>query len=259
MIIDSHCHLNYLKEKVSLDSILLNAKENNISLLLSIASKSCEFDDLIKVSNKYEEVYFTLGIHPHESSEMNETIIKKIYENANNTKFIGIGETGLDFFYNYSDKKSQIQSFEKHIEISQNLSLPLIVHMRDAEQDILRIIKHKIKSKNFNGVIHCFTGTQKFADEIIELGFYISASGIITFKKSDELRCVFKSISNNRLLVETDSPYLSPEPLRGKINQPSHIIHTIKRLAEIRNTDYDHIVSTTNENFFKLFTKINKK
>ena len=131
--------------------------------------------------------------------------------------------------------------------------------MRDAEQDILRIIKHKIKSKNFNGVIHCFTGTQKFADEIIELGFYISASGIITFKKSDELRCVFKSISNNRLLVETDSPYLSPEPLRGKINQPSHIIHTIKRLAEIRNTDYDHIVSTTNENFFKLFTKINKK
>lgn len=259
MIIDSHCHLNYLKEKVSLDSILLNAKENNICLMLSIATKSSEFDDLIKVSNEHEEVYFTLGIHPHESSEMNETIIKKIYENSKNAKFIGIGETGLDFFYNYSDKKSQIQSFEKHIEISQDLSLPLIVHMRDAEEDTVRIIKHKIKSKNFNGVIHCFTGTQKFADEMIELGFYISASGIITFKKSDELRSVFKSISNNRLLVETDSPYLSPEPLRGKINQPSHIIHTIKRLAEIRNTDYDHIVSTTNENFFKLFTKINKK
>jgi TatD DNase family protein len=131
--------------------------------------------------------------------------------------------------------------------------------MREAEEDTVRIIKHKIKSKNFNGVIHCFTGTQKFADEMIELGFYISASGIITFKKSDELRSVFKSISNNRLLIETDSPYLSPEPLRGKSNQPSHIIYTIKRLAEIRNTDYDHIVSITNENFFKLFTKINKK
>ena len=190
---------------------------------------------------------------------MNETVIKRIYENSNNAKFIGIGETGLDFFYNHSDKKSQIQSFEKHIEISQDLSLPLIIHMREAEEDTVRIIKHKIKSKNFNGVIHCFTGTQKFADEMIELGFYISASGIITFKKSDELRSVFKSISNNRLLIETDSPYLSPEPLRGKINQPSHIIHTIKKLAEIRNTDYDHIVSITNENFFKLFTKINKK
>ena len=154
----------------SIDTDLL-VKDYSVNILNNL-------DDLIKVSNKYEEVYFTLGIHPHESSEMNETIIKKIYENANNTKFIGIGETGLDFFYNYSDKKSQIQSFEKHIEISQNLSLPLIVHMRDAEQDILRIIKHKIKSKNFNGVIHCFTGTQKFADEIIELGFYISASGL---------------------------------------------------------------------------------
>ena len=259
MIIDSHCHLNYLKDNVSLDLILQNAKENNISLMLNIATKSCEFDGLIKISIEHEDVYFTLGIHPHEAYEMNDDIIKRIYENSNNVKFIGIGETGLDFFYNHSDKKSQILSFEKQIEIAQDLSLPLIIHMREAEENTLKIIKQKIKSKDFNGVIHCFTGSQKFADEIIELGFYISASGVVTFKKSDELRRIFKAIPTNRLLVETDSPYLSPEPLRGKNNQPSHIIHTIKKLAEIRDSDYDQIIKITNENFFRLFTKLNKE
>ena len=259
MIIDSHCHLNYLKDNASLDLILQNAKEKNISLMLNIATKSCEFDDLMKISIEHEDVYFTLGIHPHEAYEMNDDIVKRIYENSNNVKFIGIGETGLDFFYNNSDKKSQILAFEKQIEIAQDLSLPLIIHMRNAEKDMLKIIKKKIKSKNLNGVIHCFTGTQKFSDEIIELGFYISASGIVTFKKSDELRSVFKTIPTNKLLVETDSPYLSPEPFRGKTNQPSHIIHTIKKLAEIRNSDYDQIIKITNENFFRLFTKLNIK
>ena len=150
MIIDSHCHLNYLKDNVSLDLILQNAKENNISLMLNIATKSCEFDGLIKISIEHEDVYFTLGIHPHEAYEMNDDIIKRIYENSNNVKFIGIGETGLDFFYNHSDKKSQILSFEKQIEIAQDLSLPLIIHMREAEENTLKIIKQKIKSKDFN-------------------------------------------------------------------------------------------------------------
>lgn len=259
MIIDSHCHLNYLKDKVPLESILQNAKNNNISLMLNIATKSNEFDNLIKVSNEYEEVYFTLGVHPHEASEMNENVAKRIYENSNNIKFIGIGETGLDFYYNNSDKKSQINSFEKQIEISQELALPLIIHMRNSEDETVKLIKQKIKLKNLSGVIHCFTGTQKFADEMIELGFYISASGVVTFKKSDELRCIFKTIPTNKLLVETDSPYLSPEPIRGKTNQPSHIIHTIKKLAEIRECHYDQVVSATNKNFYNLFTKLNNK
>ena len=259
MIIDSHCHLAYLKENVSLDSIIQNAKDENINLMLNIATKLSEFDKLIKISNKYEEVYFTLGIHPHEASQMCENITKKIYENSNNSKFIGIGETGLDFHYNHSEKKSQILSFEKQIEISQELSLPLIIHMRDAEEDTIRIIKQKNKLKNLSGVIHCFTGTQNFADEMLELGFYISASGVITFKKSDELRNIFSLLPINKILVETDSPYLSPEPLRGKINQPSHIIHTIKKLAEIRSMNYNDVVNITNVNFFKLFNKLGVK
>jgi len=239
MIIDSHCHLSYSKEQHTLEEIICNAKESDIGLLLNIATKPNEFNKLIHTSKLYNEVYFTLGVHPHEAIHLNDEVIKNIYINANNKKFVGIGETGLDYFYNNSDKSVQILSFEKQIEISQNLSIPLIIHMRNAEEDTLKIIRKKIKEKAFNGVIHCFTGTKNFADEIIDLGFYISASGVITFKKSDDLRNIFTTLPDNKILVETDSPYLSPEPLRGKINQPSHIVHTIKKLAEIRNSNYD--------------------
>ena len=258
MIIDSHCHLNYSSHGPPLTEVLANAKENNVGLMLNIATKQSEFDDLLKVSKCYEEIYFTLGIHPHEAKEMDESVSEKIYLNANNNKFIGIGETGLDFYYNHSDKSAQIVSFEKQIEIAQDLSLPIVVHMRDAEDDTLKIIKKQLKKKKFCGVIHCFTGTQKFADEMIELGFYISASGIITFKKSDELRQVFKSIPLTRLLIETDSPYLAPEPFRGKINQPSYIIHTLAKLSEIHNININEMISITKDNFKSLFKKINE-
>ena len=258
MIIDSHCHLNYSSDGPLLTEVLANAKENNVGLMLNIATKQSEFDDLLKVSKCYEEVYFTLGIHPHEAKEMDESVSEKIYLNANNNKFIGIGETGLDFYYNHSDKSTQIVSFEKQIEIAQDLSLPIVVHMRDAEDDTLKIIKKQLKKKKFSGVIHCFTGTQKFADEMIELGFYISASGIITFKKSDELRQVFKSIPLTRLLIETDSPYLAPEPFRGKINQPSYIIHTLAKLSEIHNININEMIGITKANFKSLFKKIDE-
>ena len=256
MIIDSHCHLNYLKDKVPLESILQNAKNNNISLMLNIATKSNEFDNLIKVSNEYEEVYFTLGIHPHEASEMNENVAKRIYENSNNIKFIGIGETGLDFYYNNSDKKSQINSFEKQIEISQELALPLIIHMRNAEDETVKLIKQKIKLKNLCGVIHCFTGTKNFAFKLLDLGSYISASGVITFKKSQELANTFREIPNERLLVETDSPYLAPVPLRGKPNEPSYIIHTVKFLSELKKLSFESVSKITTNNFFKLFGEL---
>ena len=231
MIVDSHCHLNFSEKELPLVEVLNNAKENNIGLMLNIATNSIEYDNLINTSNLYKDVYFTLGVHPHEANDLNNKVIEKIYINKNNKKFIGIGETGLDFYYNNSDKLSQINSFEKQIEIAQNLSLPIVIHMRNAENEMLEILEKNQKKKHFNGVIHCFTSNQKFADAAIALGFYISASGIITFKKSDQLRDIFKNLPNNKILVETDSQYLSPEPLRGKVNQPSHIIHTIKKLS----------------------------
>lgn len=256
MIVDSHCHLNFSEKELPLVEVLNNAKENNIGLMLNIATNSIEYDNLINTSNLYKEVYFTLGVHPHEANDLNNKVIEKIYINKNNKKFIGIGETGLDFYYNNSDKLSQINSFEKQIEIAQNLSLPIVIHMRNAENEMLEILEKNQKKKHFNGVIHCFTSNQKFADAAIALGFYISASGIITFKKSDQLRDIFKNLPNNKILVETDSPYLSPEPLRGKVNQPSHIIHTIKKLSEIKNISYNETVNLTKSNFLKLFNKV---
>ena len=256
MIVDSHCHLNFSEKELPLVEVLNNAKENNIGLMLNIATNSIEYDNLINTSNLYKEVYFTLGVHPHEANDLDDKVIEKIYINKNNKKFIGIGETGLDFYYNNSDKLSQINSFEKQIEIAQNLSLPIVIHMRNAENEMLEILEKNQKKKHFNGVIHCFTSNQKFADAAIALGFYISASGIITFKKSDELRDIFKNLPNNKILVETDSPYLSPEPLRGKVNQPSHIIHTIKKLSEIKNISYNKTVNLTKSNFLKLFNKV---
>ena len=256
MIVDSHCHLNFSEKELPLVEVLNNAKKNNIGLMLNIATNSIEYDNLINTSNLYKEVYFTLGVHPHEANDLNNKVIEKIYINKNNKKFIGIGETGLDFYYNNSDKLSQINSFEKQIEIAQNLSLPIVIHMRNAENEMLEILEKNQKKKHFNGVIHCFTSNQKFADAAVALGFYISASGIITFKKSDELRNIFKNLPNNKILVETDSPYLSPEPLRGKVNQPSHIIHTIKKLSEIKNISYNETVNLTKSNFLKLFNKV---
>ena len=258
MIIDSHCHLNYPNDGITLDKIISNAKDSNVGLMLNIATNPNEFDSIIHTSTLYDEVYFTLGVHPHEANHLNDDVINKININANNKKFIGIGETGLDYYYNNSEKSTQISSFEKQIEISQNLSIPLVIHMRSAEDDTLKIIRKKIKEKKFNGVIHCFTGTKKFADEIIDLGFYISASGVITFKKSFDLRDIFATIPDDKILAETDSPYLSPEPLRGKMNQPSHILHTLKKLAEIRKTNYDKIVELIKNNFLNLFQKIDK-
>ena len=258
MIIDSHCHLNYSNDGIPLKEIISNARNSNIGLILNIATKPNEFDDIINTSSLYNEVYFTLGVHPYEASDLSDDVIKEIYTNVNNKKFIGIGETGLDYHYNNSEKSTQISSFEKQIELSQNLSIPLVIHMRNAEDDTLKIIRKKIKEKKFNGVIHCFTGTKKFADEIIDLGFYISASGVITFKKSFDLRDIFATVPDDKILAETDSPYLSPEPLRGKINQPSHIIHTIRKLAEIRNTNYDKLIELTKNNFLNLFHKIDK-
>ena len=253
MIVDSHCHLSYSEKEPPLVEVLKNAKDNNIGLMLNIATNSNEYDSLINTSNLYKEVYFTLGVHPHEANDLNDKVIEKIYINKDNKKFIGIGETGLDFHYNNSDKFSQINSFEKQIEIAQDLSFPIVIHMRNAENEMLEIIKKNQKKKHFNGVIHCFTSNQKFADEVIDLGFYISASGIITFKNSLELQETFKFIPLDKILIETDSPFLAPVPNRGKKNEPSFIDFTAQKLADIKNISKIDIINSTTKNFNKLF------
>ena len=253
MIIDSHCHLTFKNETSKLEDVLERAKKVGVGKFLNIATQYNEFDTLKSISEKYNDIYFTLGIHPHESSQTNNTIIDYIKDSSSDKKMLGIGETGLDYYYNHVDKKTQLKSLELHIEISQETRLPLIIHMRDAEEDLINLFSKKYKDKAFSGVIHCFTGSLKFALNVIEMGFYISASGIITFKNSDALREVFKQIPINKTLVETDSPYLAPTPNRGKTNEPSYIIHTLNKLTEIHKINYGELCEITSNNFAKLF------
>ena len=174
-----------------------------------------------------------------------------------NKKIIGIGESGLDFYYNHSDKKDQIKCFEEHISAAQETQRPLIVHTRNAEVDTFEILKKKLKKKNFKILIHCFTGSKEFAFKLLDLGAYISASGVVTFKKSNDLANTFKILPNDRILVETDSPYLSPVPLRGKPNEPSNIIHTVKFLSKLKEISFEDFCNITTRNFFNLFGKLN--
>lgn len=254
MIIDSHCHLEYEPMYSNLDMVIARALDKNIKYLLTISTTNESYEKIKLIIKKYKEIYGTYGIHPHEAKSYKglkkDDIIKKI---DNNSKVIGIGETGLDFFYEHSEKEIQKKIFIEHIEASQFLKKPVIVHTRDAEKETYEILKSEYRNKDLKILIHCFTGSKSFAHKLIDLGCYISASGIVTFKKSKELADTFAGLPIDKILTETDSPYLSPEPLRGKSNEPSHIVHTINFLSQMKNISPSEFASTTSKNFFDLF------
>ncbi len=258
MIIDSHCHLTYEPMSLSLKDTVQRANSEGIKYLLTISTEDKSFKDILKIINQFKCVYGTYGIHPHEAKNHKTIKNKEIIEKTRiNNKIIGIGESGLDFYYNHSEKRDQIRCFEEHIIAAQETKLPLIVHTRSAEKETLDLLKKKKAEKDFRILIHCFTGSKKFAFDLLDLGSYISASGVVTFKKSKELADTFKEIPNERILVETDSPYLAPVPLRGKTNEPSYIIHTVNFLSKMKNLTFEEFSNITTENFFKLFGKLN--
>tara|TARA_B110000259_G_scaffold2541_1_gene3025 strand:+ start:1829 stop:2605 length:777 start_codon:yes stop_codon:yes gene_type:complete len=258
MIVDSHCHLEYESLFSNLDAVVKRAIKNNVKYLLSISTTNDSYFRILQIVEKYKNIYGTYGIHPHETKNYAdlkvEEIIKKI---SLGKKIIGIGETGLDFYYDLSDRTIQKKVFIEHIKAAQTLCLPLIVHTRSAEEDTFKIISSEKRKKDFKVLIHCFTGSKEFAHKLVDLGCYISASGVVTFKKSKELADTFLSLPNDKILVETDSPYLSPEPLRGKPNEPSNIIHTVNFLAKLKNINSNDFADETSSNFFKLFGQLN--
>ncbi len=257
MIIDSHCHLTYEPMFSSLNETVKNAKKTGVEYLLTISTEDRSFDKILDIVDKHECVYGTYGIHPHEAKNHKEIKSSNIVKKSKaNKKIIGIGETGLDFYYNHSEKKDQIELFSEHIEASKQLNLPLIIHTRSAEIDTFNILKKSTINSDLKILIHCFTGTKEFAFKLLDLGAFISASGVVTFKKSKILAETFKEIPLNRIMVETDAPYLSPEPLRGKSNQPSHIIHTVKFLSNLKKVSFEKFSEQTTENFFRLFGKL---
>ena len=251
-MIDSHCHLDHEPMYSDLKNVIYRSKDVGIEKILSICTTISSFEKIVKIINFDPIIYGTFGIHPHECSDNIVTKEEIINNVKKNNKIIGIGESGLDFYYNHSDKEKQLASFKTHIEASIHLNMPIIVHSRSAENETFKILKsyEKFKPKI---LMHCFTGSAEFAHKLLTLGSYFSASGIITFKNSTDLQETFKLIPNDKLLIETDSPYLAPEPLRGKKNEPSFIKHTLKKLADIKNISYDKIDKITSQNFKILF------
>ena len=251
-MIDSHCHLDHEPLFENIDDILKRSKDVGIKKLLTICTTFKSFDKIKDLVQKDKIIYGTYGIHPHEAKNdkvNSKTIIREITQND---KIIGICETGLDFYYNHSDKEDQISSFEEHIKAALELKMPLIIHSRNAETETLEIFK-KYKDSKLKILMHCFTGSDRFAKNLLEFNAYFSASGIITFKNSEKLQETFKLIPLDRMLIETDSPYLAPVPNRGKLNEPSFVIHTAEKLANIKQISKLELINLTTENFNRLF------
>ena len=258
MIIDSHCHLTYEPMSTSLDETIKRANKDGVKFLLTISTEDKSYNQILNIVENYNCVYGTYGIHPHEAKNHQSFKCKDIIDRINQSKkIIGIGETGLDYYYNHSEKSDQMNSFLEHIYAAQQTNLPIIVHTRSAEEDTLKMLKEEKKRKDFKILIHCFTGSKKFAFDLLDIGAYISASGVITFKKSKELAETFKQIPDNRILVETDAPYLAPTPLRGKPNEPSYIIHTVEFLSKLKNIPFKKLADITTKNFHNLFGDLN--
>ena len=254
MIIDSHCHLDYEPLNSNIKSVIKRAEDVGVKYFLTICTTDVSFLKILKILKENKNVFGTYGIHPHEASNFSNLSTENIINNiSKDNKIIGIGETGLDFYYEHSDRKIQKQLFLRHIHACQESSKTLIVHSRSAENETYDILSSEYKNKKFKILMHCYTGSKIFAHKLLDIECYFSASGIVTFKNSKDLSETFKSIPKNRILIETDSPYLSPEPLRGKTNEPSHLIHTLKYMSKIRNEIEENFSFQTSENFINLF------
>jgi TatD DNase family protein len=252
MMIDSHCHLDHEHLLSNIDDVINRSKKVGITKLLTISTSFKSFENIKDIVNKDTIIYGTFGIHPHESENdivTKETIIENVNENI---KIIGVGETGLDFYYNNSDRSKQIESFKEHIEAAITLEKPIIVHSRNAEKETFQLL-NSYKSKRLKILMHCFTGSKNFAKKLLSLDAFFSASGIITFKNSIDLQETFKTIPLDKVLIETDSPFLAPIPMRGKKNEPSFIKYTAEKLSSIKEMPLENIKETTTKNFNTLF------
>ncbi|MDE2135675.1 MAG: TatD family hydrolase [Alphaproteobacteria bacterium] len=256
MLVDSHCHLEFPDLASNADAVMARARAAGVGLCVSISTKLQTFPRVREMAARFDEVWCSVGVHPHEAAVEPLAGAAPLIERAGDPKVVGIGETGLDYFYEHSARAAQAANFRAHIEAARRTKLPLIVHSRDAEEDTIAILREETANGAFAGVLHCFTGSKALADAALELGFTISVSGIVTFKKSQALRAVLKEVPLDRLLVETDAPYLAPVPHRGKRNEPAFVAHTAAALAELKGVSADELARATTDNFHRLFTKV---
>ena len=255
MLVDSHCHLNYKGLAEQQGDVLARARARGVTAMLNIATRESEWDDVLAAAETNDDVWASVGIHPHDADQHPDVDTAKLIQRAAHPRVIGIGETGLDYYYDKSDRTRQQDSFRRHIHASQATGLPVIVHTRDAEADTLALLSEEMGRARFPGVIHCFTASDGFARKALELGLYISISGIVTFKNAADLQATAKWLPQERLLIETDAPFLAPVPHRGKTGEPAFVADTLAFLAHLRGEDLEALAAATSANFYALFNK----
>ena len=254
-LIDSHCHLNYEGLAERRDEVLANARARGIVGFLNISTRQSEWNDVIAVAEREPDVWATIGIHPHEADNHPDLGASALVAAADHPRVIAIGECGLDYFYDKSDRAAQRERFAAHIDAARQTGLPLVVHTRDAEEDTAAMLTEAVGQGGVTGVLHCFTGSRSLAERALDLGFYISLSGIVTFKNAADLQETAKILPRDRYLVETDSPFLAPVPNRGKTCEPAFVADTAAFVADLRGETIDELAEATTANFFRLFAK----
>jgi TatD DNase family protein len=255
MLVDSHCHLDFPDFADDMDDIVARASEAGVKHMLSICTHVTKFDPVLALAQRYDNIFCTVGIHPHNAQKEPEITPEHLIRMAAADKVVGFGETGFDFYYDKSPRDIQKRQFKAHIQASREIGLPLVIHTRDADVEMAEILKEEAGKGALSGLLHCFSSSRQLAETALELGLYLSISGIVTFNKADELRDVVKDTPLDRLLVETDAPYLAPVPNRGKRNEPAFTRHTAQKIAEIKGVDLETVASATTDNFFRLFSK----
>ncbi|GAB5489472.1 MAG: TatD family hydrolase [Parasphingorhabdus sp.] len=255
MLVDSHCHLNYKGLVEEQGAVLQRARDSGVSAMLNISTREREWRDIVSTAEQEEDVWASIGIHPHEADSHPDIDLSKLVDEAKHERVIAIGETGLDYYYDHSDRDQQKLSFRTHIHAAQETGLPIIVHTRDAENDTAELMAEEMDKRPYTGVIHCFTASEEFAQKALKMGLYISISGIVTFKNAKDLQDTASELPGDRLLVETDAPFLAPVPHRGKTGEPAFVADTARFLANLRDQSYDELCQITSENFYKLFNK----
>jgi TatD DNase family protein len=255
MLIDHHCHLDFPDFTSELEAVIARARVAGVGLLVSISTRIRRFDRLLQLAEAHDNVLCSVGTHPHYAHEEPDISVSEIVRLARHPKVVAIGEAGLDYFYDNSPREMQAQGFRKHIQSARETGLPLVIHARDADADVASILEEEMAKGCFSAVLHCYTGGIELAQRGLALGLYVSFSGILTFKKSDALREVARSVPVERLLVETDAPYLAPGKYRGKRNEPAYIVETAKELARVKGLSFEKLAQATTENFHRLFAK----
>ncbi len=255
MLVDSHCHLEFPDFAAEQDAVIQRARAAGIGHFLTICTRVRRFDEILRVAEANDDVSCSLGTHPHSAEEEADITTARLVELGAHPKVVGIGETGLDYYYDNSPRDLQQEAFRRHIRAALELKMPLIVHTRDAEDDTMRILREEGQGTGLTGVLHCFSSSPQLAADALDLGFYISFSGILTFKKAEELRETARNVPADKMLVETDAPFLAPIPMRGKRNEPAFVVHTAAVLADLHGLEPEALAERTTQNFFRLFNR----